>query len=269
MTKKTLSLFLSLALLAGLCACSPGGGVDVPPTPPASSSAPSTAPDGPVPEYSFIGRTKYYRNGKECAGYRVAVGDEATEADMRAVFSDLCSGDSYYLHTVWFYGLPSDADTIGFYTVGLLEETAPGAAPEFTPCSFDIEEIEELREKAAEEAGRLDAARSIPSPSIQQEALVPDNLFSPVDGAIFTTTAAENGLADSAFFVEGVVASRSEVGGYDTIQVTAEAGEVYISGVSVPLPEEIAEGDSVTVFFVYQGFSEALGAPAGVYVYHE
>lgn len=269
MTKKTLSLFLSLALLAGLCACSPGGGVDVPPTPPASSSAPSTAPEGPVPEYSFVSSDKYTREGKDCIGYRVAVGDEATEADMRAVFSDLCSGDSYYLHTVWFYGLPSDVEIIGSYSVGMLEETAPGDPPEFTPSAYDAELVAQMREKAAEEAGRLDAARSIPSPSIQQEALVPDNLFSPVDGAIFTTTAAENGLADSAFFVEGVVASRSEVGGYDTIQVTAEAGEVYISGVSVPLPEEIAEGDSVTVFFVYQGFSEALGAPAGVYVYHE
>lgn len=110
--------------------------------------------------------------------------------------------------------------------------------------------------------------RKISNPTFQQEALVPDNYFEPVNGLIFNTTADENGLADSAFYVEGDVISREEAGGYDTIRLSTPDGDLYISAVSVPFGE-IAEGDSATVFFVYAGWSNSLEAPAAVYVYHE
>lgn len=263
--KKPVALLLISALLAALCACSPATEQNVSSPLPSESSEPAIET---VPEYSFLSLDKYARDGKDCVGYRVAIGDGATEEEMRAVFDDLCSSDDYYLHTVWFYGLPSDVETIGSFSVGMLEETSPGEAPEFTPCTYGAELIASMREQAAAEAARLGSSRSIPSPSISQEALVPDNLFFPVDEAIFTTTAEENGLVDSAFFVEGEVVSRSSVGGYDTIQVSTEAGEVYVSAVLVPLPE-ISEGEVVTVFFLYQGFSDTLGGASGVYVYHE
>ena len=60
----------------------------------------------------------------------------------------------------------------------------------------------------------------------------------------------------------------SDVGGYDTIQLSTEYGALYISAVSVNIPE-IDEGAEITVYFVYSGFSDALGGPCGVYAYHE
>ena len=110
--------------------------------------------------------------------------------------------------------------------------------------------------------------RKISNPTFKQEALVPDNYFEPVNILIFNTTADENGLADSAYYAEGEVVSRSEIAGYDTIRLSTADGDLYVSSVSVPFGE-IAEGDSVTVFFVYAGWSNSLEAPAAEYVYHE
>lgn len=89
--------FLALVLAMCLClgACSSGEAPSVP-------EEPTTA----VPEYSFINSDRYVQNGTTGIGYRVAIGDGATEEEMRAVFWELCSADSYDLHTVWFYGLP-------------------------------------------------------------------------------------------------------------------------------------------------------------------
>ena len=186
---------------------------------------------------------------------------------MRAVFGELCSADSYDLHTVWFYGLPSDVEDVGSFSVGMLEEKSRGAEPVFTPCTYDADTIAALRERGAE-IEQSDEARSISHPSIQQEALVEENRFYPVDGVIFTTAADENGLADTPFWVRGEIVSRSDVGGYDTIQLSTEYGALYISAVSVNIPE-IDEGAEITVYFVYSGFSDALGGPCGVYAYHE
>lgn len=110
--------------------------------------------------------------------------------------------------------------------------------------------------------------RSIPDPSLNQEALAPDNAFSPAPSEVFSTTAEENGLADTAFYADGEIVSRSDVGGYDTIQVATEEGDLYISAVLVDLPE-ISEGEAVTVYFVYTGWSEKLGGACGAYVYSE
>lgn len=111
-------------------------------------------------------------------------------------------------------------------------------------------------------------ARSIPNPSIKQEALAPDNSFSPAPVEIFSTTAEENGLADTAFYAGGEIVSRFDVGGYDTIQVSTEAGDLYISAVLIDLPE-ISEGETVTVYFLYTGWSNKLGGACGAYVYSE
>ena len=83
-----------------------------------------------------------------------------------------------------------------------------------------------------------------------------------------TTAANENGLADTPFWVRGEIVSRSDVGGYDTIQLSTEYGALYMSAVSVNIPE-IDEGAEITVYFVYSGFSDALDGPCGVYAYHE
>ena len=110
--------------------------------------------------------------------------------------------------------------------------------------------------------------RSISDPSFEQEALVPDNAFSPAPVEIFSTTAEENGLEDTAFYMDGEIVSRLNVSDYDTIQVSTESGDLYISAVFVDFPE-ISEGESVTVYFVYTGWSDKLGGACGAYVYSE
>lgn len=259
--KKTLCLFLAFSLLVLLPACSSDGG-DAPP--PEISSAAETPPA--APEYDLINSDEYVQGGNKGIGYRVAIGDDATEEDMRAVFSDLCSGDSYALHTVWYYGLASDVETVGSFSVGMLEEVSPGSDPEFTPCTYGEELIASLRGQGDGDAA--DDVRSIPSPSLMQEALAPDNAFSPAPVEIFSTTAEENGLGDMAFYADGEIVSRSDVGGYDTIQVATEAGDLYVSAVLVDLPE-MSEGEAVTVYFVYTGWSDSLGGACGAYVYSE
>ena len=107
-------LAFALSLCLCLSACSSGGkSVPVP-----EESTPA------VPEYSLINSDEYVQGGETGIGYRVAIGDGATEEEMRAVFSDLCSGDVYSLHTVWFYGLPGDVEDIGSFSVGMLEDTS-------------------------------------------------------------------------------------------------------------------------------------------------
>lgn len=263
--KKSVALLLALLCLA-LSAC--GGepapvSVETPPAEPVSSEAPAV-----VPPYSFINSEKYVSGGKEGRAYRVEISESASEEDMRAVFADLTSADDYPLHTVWFYGQAGDVDAIGSYTVGMLEETAPGSVPVFTACTLDAATIAAFRDKAVEEAAAAELVKSIPAPSIMQEALVPENSFNPAPAVIFSTTAEENGLAGSAYYAEGEVVSRSEAGGYDTIRLSTADGDLYISAVSVPFGE-IAEGDSATVFFVYAGWSNSLEAPAAEYVYLE
>lgn len=110
--------------------------------------------------------------------------------------------------------------------------------------------------------------RSIPKPSFMQEALVPDNSFSPAPAEIFSTTAEENGIGDTAFYADGEVVSRFDVEGYDTIQVTTEAGDLYISAVLVDIPET-SDGEAITVYFVYSGWSDVIDGACGAYVYSE
>ena len=65
--------FLALVLAMCLClgACSSGEAPSVP-------EEPTTA----VPEYSFINSDRYVQNGTTGIGYRVAIGDDATEEEM-------------------------------------------------------------------------------------------------------------------------------------------------------------------------------------------
>lgn len=258
--KKLVSLLVSLSVLLPLCACGGSPATEIsesPSTPPAASVEPSAAP---VPDYRLIDSSKYTRDGKDCVGYRVEIAEDATEEGMRAVFEELSGADSYYLHTVWFYGLSSDVEAVGSYTVGMLEEEGEGAAV-FTAPTLSSADIESMRARSA-------SVRSIPSPSFKQEALVPDNAFSPAPEEIFSTSASENGLAGGVYYIEGTVEERSEIGGYDSLRVSTNAGEIWVSAVTIPL-DEIAAGDETVVYFVYSGWSEALSAAAGEYVYHE
>lgn len=262
--KKFVSVLSVIALSLCLSACG-GSPVSEVSDPPAVTSVVSAEPSGAVePEYALIDSSKYVRDGKECVAYRVEIGDGAAEEDMRAVFDELSAVDDYYLHTVWFYGLASDVEAVGAYTVGELEEETPGGDPVFTPAAYDAETIAALRDRAGEEPD----VRSIPSPSFQQEALVPDNLFSAAPAEIFSTPASENGLGDRPFYAVGTVEERAEMSGYDTIRLSTEAGEVCVSGVTIPIGE-ISVGDEVVVYFIYSGWSETLGIASGVYVYHE
>lgn len=110
--------------------------------------------------------------------------------------------------------------------------------------------------------------RSIPNPTLQQEAFVPSNSFEPVDEIIFSTTASENGLEDTPFYADGTIEEFFKAGSYNTFRFSTDHGDLYISEVFVPFPE-LEVGDHVTMFFLYTGWSEVIGGPSGPYVYHE
>lgn len=256
--KHRAALFLALILALSLCSCGPAPGAS---TTPSSEPTPSTVS---VPPYTLINSDEYVSGSAKGVGYRVEIGDGASEEDMRAVFAELAAVGSYDLHTVWFYGLASDVEAVGAYTVGMIEEPRPGEAPVFTAADFDAATLASLRERAQADS----EARSIPSPSFQQEALVPDNSFMKAPGELFTTPASENGLGDQAFYAEGTVEEVAEISGKDAFRLSTDAGEIWVSAVTVPLGE-IAQGDEVVAFFVYLGWSDALEKAVGSYVYHE
>ena len=258
-----LLLFVFMCMLS---ACSSGPSVEVTPTPE------PTPLEIVVPEYSLINQDKYTQYGLSGIGYRVEVDRNVSEEDMRAIFADLCSGDTYDLHTVWFYEFASDIEDVGSFTVGMLEEESKGDNPAFSPCSYDEELISSMREKAAEEASLAALNRSIPSDAWDWkcDALVKENSFSPVDEIIFSTFGSENGLADSRFFVDGSIEDVIEADEYDLLQVSTEYGRLYVGEVPFwPDFRDYSIGDSVSVFFVYGGWSDGLNGPVGTYVYHE
>ena len=117
-----LLLFVFMFMLS---ACSSGPSVEVTPTPE------PTPLEIVVPEYSLINQDKYTQYGLSGIGYRVEVDRNVSEEDMRAIFADLCSGDTYDLHTVWFYEFASDIEDVGSFTVGMLEEESKGDNPAF------------------------------------------------------------------------------------------------------------------------------------------
>ncbi len=143
--KKTLCFALALVFSVSLTACGQSNtSIDL---------ANSPAEIQEIPTYDLIDRDAYYRDGKECMGYRIEIGDSATEDDMRAVFNDFISSSSYsyHLYTIWFYGLASDISDVGGYTVGMLEQTSPDQDPVFTPPSYDRDTIETMRALASAE----------------------------------------------------------------------------------------------------------------------
>lgn len=257
--KKLLAFAVAVLMCGALSACgqSPVVETPAPPTP--------SAPD--VPAYQSIDSSEYARDGKACMGYRVEIGDDATEDEMRAVYEDITAEDSYYLHTVWFYGLASDVVDVGSYTVGMLEEVSAGTSPVFSAPSYSQDVIASMRARASTSPTDEDT-RSIPNIGFQQEALVPDNSFSPCPEAIFNTPASENGLADQAFYIESTVEEITEVEGYKMARLSTEYGEIYLSEITVSLDDLKAE-DSGTIYFLYTGWSDKLSAAAGVYIYHE
>lgn len=140
--KKALIAFLALALCFSVAAC--GNSVSEPKDAETSSQV--------VPEYSVVNESEYARDGNKCIGYRVEIGDGAAEEDMRAVFNDVTSDDGYYLHTVWFYGLASDVNNIGFYTAGMLEEEdvtqRATSSPRYTAPFVTTDELADLRSES-------------------------------------------------------------------------------------------------------------------------
>ena len=129
--KRLAALSLALILALSLCSCGPTPG----PSPSPSSEPP--APSVSVPPYSLISSDTYPTGAAKGVGYRVEIGDGASEEDMRAVFAELAAVGSYDVHTVWFYGLASDVEAVGVYTVGMIEEPGPGETPVFTAADFD------------------------------------------------------------------------------------------------------------------------------------
>lgn len=185
---------------------------------------------------------------------------------MRAVYEDVIDGDTYYLHTVWFYGVSSDVVNVGNYTVGMLEEVSPGSSPVFSPPTYSQDLIESMRARASTSPDD-DNSRSIPNPTLSQSATAPDNSFTPATAELFSEPG-EDDFSDTAFYVDGVVESVSEVDGLDTIHLSTEYGDLYAYSILVPLPE-VSVGDELTMYCNYTEWDKSLGGVSAVYVYHE
>lgn len=270
--KKALCLFLALSLLSLLPACSSGGG-DVPP--PEVSSSVETPPDlipesdNPLLLSEFTVYDVLSGTGKKI-GSRGAVSvnkydlPDLSSPEFAAYMTEFVdsriSGNEYNYVTIFFddgtgFIFPGGNDTLGVY------------------CRPDSDGSQSTHSLG--ECSRADGfqfvdykIRTIPDFTFKQEALVGENYFEPAPVEIFSTTAEENGLGDRAFYASGEIVSRSDVGGYDTILIATEAGDLYISATLVDLPE-ISEGEAVTVYFVYFGWSNSLGGACGTYVYSE
>lgn len=85
-----------------------------------------------TPEYENVSNDEYVRDGKQCVSYRVSVSSDLTDDELTAVFNDVCNGDDYYLHTVWFYSSSELASGGNSYDVAMLEETVAGSDPVIT-----------------------------------------------------------------------------------------------------------------------------------------
>lgn len=85
-----------------------------------------------TPEYENVSNDEYVRDGKKCIAYRVSVSSDLTDEELTSVFHDVCSGDDYYLHTVWFYSSSEMANGGNSYDVAILEETSSGSDPVIT-----------------------------------------------------------------------------------------------------------------------------------------
>lgn len=85
-----------------------------------------------TPEYENVSNDEYVRDGKQCVSYRVSVSSDLTDDELTAVFNDVCNGDDYYLHTVYFYSNSDIANGGDAYDVAMLEETTAGSDPVIT-----------------------------------------------------------------------------------------------------------------------------------------
>ncbi len=92
-------------------ACSSGEAPSVP-------EEPTTA----VPEYSFINSDRYVQNGTTGIGYRVAIGDGATEEEMRAVFGNSVPPTPTICTRYGFTASRATSRTSARFSVGMLEE---------------------------------------------------------------------------------------------------------------------------------------------------
>lgn len=263
-------LAFTLALCLCLSACSSGGESAPAPEEPTPAAAVETVEtENPLLMAEFIVSDVLSGSGKKI-GERGSVSikkadlPELSSMEFSAYMTEFVdsriSGTEYNYVTIFFddgtgFIFAGGNDTLGTYCRpdydGALSTRPLGECSRETGFQFVDYEI-----------------RMIPDFTIKQEALVEENYFQPVDEIIFSTPASENGLGDTPFWVEGEVVSRSDLGGYDTIQLSTEYGDLYISAAFIDFPE-ISDVGEATVFFVYSGFSDALGAPCGVYVYHE
>lgn len=107
--------------------------------------------------------------------------------------------------------------------------------------------------------------REISNFTWQHESIVSENYFLPAREEIFSTSAEENGLAESVFYVTGTVADRFDVSDFAFIRVDTEAGALYVSEIVIPIGE-VEIGSEATVFFVYDGWSDSLGGPLGEFL---
>ncbi len=109
-----------------------------------------------------------------------------------------------------------------------------------------------------------DLAQSIPNPTLEQELLVPSNIFEPVPEIIFEVPASENGLKNTPFYAKGSVVSQDD----SSMRLWTDYGELYISQVAIPFSEDTLQGHEITVYFLYTGMSTEFGFPCGSYIYH-
>ena len=269
--KKSFFLLVLLCLVCSLSACSKTPADSSPPADSAAADTPSDLVESRNPFLisAFEVCDVLSGTGKKI-GSRGAVSvnksdlPEFSSAEFAAYMTEFVdnriSGSEYNYVTIFFddgtgFIFPGGNDTLGVYC---------------RPDSDGSQSTHSLGECSRADGFRfIDyEIRSIPDFTIKQEALVGENYFEPVPSEIFSTTAEENGLGDTAYYAEGEIVSRIDVSGYDTIQVATPGGDLFVSAAFIELPD-VSVGDPITVFFVYTGFANSLNSPCGIYVYGE
>ena len=79
--------------------------------------------------WEVVSKSEYVRNNQKCMGYRVYLSESKTYEEKQAIFEEITSHSSYYLHTVWFYSTRSGASGSGTYDMGMMEQTYKGEKP--------------------------------------------------------------------------------------------------------------------------------------------
>ena len=147
----------------------------------------------------------------------------------------------------------------------------------YEETEYEIEpELDEIIEITLTPSGNTPNNNTVAIAFSQEDDIV----FYNVPDIIYTTLGSENGLGGTFMYFRGIVQSFETVGGFENAIIQTDIGEIVLF-----LPIEIFDfavegglmysptdldllevGEEFGFFFMYEGFSEVLDMPAGIFV---